>query len=706
MKIKGVNFFEQNVEKIVLGAVSLVLLGALTAQFVVEPNMVKIGSSEYPPHQRFLPAENEANALLARMAAPSPDVPEITEQALRDRFAARIEGSISPRPRFALSTPGAEIQGVEDVPGAETVMAMPAIPPLTGVVAATYIATVDPFEWVGSPELRPFLPAEQPFDKAAVSVEATFSGRALREALLRDPDGPEGPQRPLPPGWWRDNFEVLGIELQREERTATGEWTNVAEITSIPGRLDLIHEVRTDRPNSAELRYIVEDARRAMPQIVQPGYLRTIAGPAWVRPSEAVAALGLTDEAQEIARVKSQIAALDERIAGLDRAIEDARAPGGGERRAPDPVRRGEPSPRGEPQPGQRDATADANVRRLQAQREGVARQREIQVKRLQDLGGTPDDPARRQDARTGVAPLLENAELRVWAHDVTARPGSIVRYRMRLVLNNPVFGKTSLSPEQQNLAADPLFPGPWSEWTAPVEVPAEQYFFITSASEADALGRGPRASADLFKFYYGYWRRARATLEPGDSIRGTAQLPDGLLLWDLDKLASAGQQQITRPPEEWRPEGERFEPPRDEGRRAAPPAGETQPGAPAPIPENARPGPKTLALSADVMLLDVARLPGGVDAGLTGARRQAFQAVLRDQIGTILVRNPDDDRATALFRGLSASAEEGRTQGQTPPEPEPTERRPAPDRRERDTPRERPDSGGGKQGGGGGGGG
>lgn len=201
MKIKGVNFFEQHVEKLVLGVVSLVLLGALTAQFVVEPNIVKIGSSQYPPHQRFVPAENEANALLARMADPSPDVPAVADQPLRERFAARIAGSVAPRQRLALSTPGAEIQGVEDVPGAETIMAMPAVPPLNGVVAAPYIATIDPFEWVGSPELRPFLPAEQPFDKAAVSVEATFSGRALREALLRDPDGPEGPQRPLPPGW-------------------------------------------------------------------------------------------------------------------------------------------------------------------------------------------------------------------------------------------------------------------------------------------------------------------------------------------------------------------------------------------------------------------------------------------------------------------------------------------------------------------------
>ncbi len=705
MKIKGVSFFEQNVEKIVLGVVSLVLLGVLTAQFVVEPNVVKIGSSEYPPHQRFLPAENEANALLARMAAPSPAVPDVTEQALRERFAARIDGSIAPRPRFALSVPGAEIQGVEDVPGAETIMAMPAIPPLNGVVAAPYLATIDPFEWVGSPELRPFLPAEQPFDKAAVSVEATFSGRALREALLHDPDGPEGPQRPLPPGWWRDNFEVLGIELQREERTATGEWSNVAEITSIPGRLDLVKEVRSERPNAAELRYVVEDARAAMREIVQPDYLRTIAGPAWVRPSEAAAALGMTEEAQEIVRVKSQIAALDDRIAGLDRAIEDQRGPGGVERRGTDPTRRGEPGQRGEPQPGQRDSTTDANVRRLQAQREGVVRQREIQVKRLQDLGGTPDDPGRGQAVRTSVAPLLENAELRVWAHDVTARPGSVVRYRMRLVLNNPVYGKTSLGEEQQGLAADPLLAGPWSDWAAPVEVPAEQYFFITSAGEGDALGRGPRASADLFRFYYGYWRRARTTLEPGDSIRGTAQLPEGLLLWDMDKLASAGQQQVTRQVEEWRRE-ERVEPPRDEGRRAAPPAGEAQPGAPAPIPENATAAPKTLALSADVMLLDVARLPGGVDAGLTGARRQAFQAVMRDQGGVILVRNPDEDRATALYRGLSASAEEGRTQGQTPPEPEAADRRPVPDRRERDEPRDRPDSGGGKQGGGGGGGG
>ncbi|MCW5776834.1 MAG: hypothetical protein KIS87_10375 [Phycisphaeraceae bacterium] len=688
MKIKGVNFFEQHVEKIVLGVVSIVLLGALTAQFVIEPNVVKIGSSQYPPHQRFLPAENEANSLLARMSDPAPTVPEVRDQPLMARFTERVGTPVAPRQRIALSTGGVEIQGVEDVPGAETIMAMPVIPPLRSVVAAPFLATVDPYEWIGSPELRPFLPAEQPFDKAAVSVEATFSGRALRDALLRDPDGPEGPQRSLPPGWWRDNFEILGIELQREERTATGEWSNVVEITSIPGRLDLIHEVRTDRPNAAELRFIVEDARRAMRQIVQPDYLRTIAGPAWVRPSEAIAAYALADEAQDIARVKSQIAALDKRIADLDRSIEDLRAPGG-ERRAPDPARRADPG-RGEQPSPQRDPAADANIRRLQAQREGIVRQREIQVKRLQELGGTPDDPSRREAARAGAAPLLDNAELHLWAHDATARPGTTVRYRMRLVLNNPVYGKTSLGEDQRQLAADPLLHGPWSDWTAAVEVPAEQYFFITSAAEGDALGRGPRVTADLFRFYYGYWRRARATLEPGDSIRGTAQLPEGLLLWDLDALASSGQEALQ--PHEAEP-----------GREGRPIAGapDTQPRV---LPANAREGPRSLPLASDVMLLDVARLPGGIDAGLAGGRRQAFQAVLREPTGSILVRSPDEDRAGGFYRGLSASAEEGRTQGQAAPEPEPADQRSVPEQRQQPREERQPSGGGsgGKTGGGG----
>lgn len=81
------------------------------------------------------------------------------------------------------------------------------------------------------------------------------------------------------------------------------------------------------------------------------------------------------------------------------------------------------------------------------------------------------------------------------------------------------------------------MFCGNWSTWTGDVPVDAQENFFITSASPTTALG-GPRATVEMYKFYYGYPRRASVNLQPGDVLAGTARLPEGLLVFDIKKLA------------------------------------------------------------------------------------------------------------------------------------------------------------------------
>ena len=64
-------------------------------------------------------------------------------------------------------------------------------------IGAAHAATSHPLERVWHSDLATILPAQQPFDKVGVSVEATFNGVALVDALAADPDG-NGPIQPLP----------------------------------------------------------------------------------------------------------------------------------------------------------------------------------------------------------------------------------------------------------------------------------------------------------------------------------------------------------------------------------------------------------------------------------------------------------------------------------------------------------------------------
>src|SRR6185295_15883161 len=101
---------------------------------------------------------------------------------------------------------------------------------------------------------------------------------------------------------------------------------------------------------------------------------------------------------------------------------------------------------------------------------------------------------------------LLDNPEVKVWAHDVTVEPGATYKYRVRIAVNNPFYGR-NVKATQQKLTEPSLL---WSDWSAPtanVDVDRSDYFFVTSASDRSLASPSPRANAELFVFYYGYWR-------------------------------------------------------------------------------------------------------------------------------------------------------------------------------------------------------
>lgn len=686
MKIKGISWIEQNVEKIVLGVVALVFLGVVASQFLIQPNRIKVGKGDpLPPGRAFQPAEERARQIKAAIERSEvPGLPAPASSTMVEDFRKAHQARVTPTQTIArLGAPmnlgiagessGAPGSRVGTGPIASTTLPAPA-----GPVAFAYRSTIDPTETIDNPELAKLLPAEQPFDKAGVSVEAVFDGQALLASLGKDPDG-DGPQRPLPQSWWRASTDLLGVVLERQEQKSDGSWGEASEVAGIPGHFNALAAARGAK-NAAEMSDAMSQIRAYGSEVMRPSYLRTIAGPEWSPPSEAIKGAGAANP--EVERLLSQLRGVNDDLGRLNAALDNlGRQPAGG--REPPPGGGGGRGGGGGGRPGggqeppaNRPDPAAAQKQSLE-RRIKEAEQRKVDLEdRIVAAGGKV--PGRAEDPADKVAekgkPLFEDAAVRVWAHDLTAQPGKTYRYRVRAAINSPLFGRSaSLPDDQKDLAKAPVMVGEPSEWTAPVAVPADRYFYVLAAAPSDGLNP-PRATAEVYQFFYGYYRKGTVSLEPGDVVAATGlKLPDAnkLPVYDLAKLAQGtGNQpagQPSQPPAATPPAGRDEIPgggrPGGRGGRpggaappAAPGAGQGAPARPA-LPENAQPWAKPINVNFDLFLVDVA--PG---AGGDPARPKIMFA---DGEGQLIARSLDDERGNDLLRLLQRSAKDGESQGQ-----------------------------------------
>lgn len=716
MKLKGINPIEQHVDKIVLGGVTGVLLLVIALQFTTQPNMVQPDTKggKFTPARAFEPAKRQAEELAARLNQQSPELPERPNLNLLSRLEANTGKPLIEKPAAVAMGVPVRVGGVVVAAPTDGRYAAIEIPVPVSPIAALYEHALDPSIVVQYPELksRELVPQQQPYDKAAVSIEATFSGTALKAALERDPDGPTGELRPIPIAWWRDGVEILGVEVERQELTQSGTWSEPTLVPPMPGRANYAAEViATPRVTVSLLRGFVDLARRFPDDVQRAPYYPILVGESWIPPSDAVRRQELEEQQVKIDRLTETLAELDARITALEGDI--ARAPeritqdrppaggggggGGGGGKSP-----GSTPGRGETPSTTERTPPPATKAQLTRQLEQVRRERTLRANELTALGAAPTTADTSGATTTAISfrGLFDTDSLKVWAHDFEAKRNATYRYRLRVVTNNPFFGNAlSLPEDQKALAESPVLPSAWTDWTDPVGVSAPSYFFVTSAGASDSFG-GMRAAASAYEFYYGYWRVGPVSLSPGDPIETRLRLPAPELLpiFDENTLA-ATDQPVQRPgfrDPEFQQEGG------GGGKTGTGVIVETRPAAAAPsqpaLPANSRPGPRERTISIDAVFLAAAPLSIAPASGPLGSGvAERYQAFLKGPDGNVFTRYPHLDRTSTEFRRLERSARLGERQGA----PEPQADKPQPDPRQR--PREqvdRPPSGGGGGGG------
>ncbi|MBX3359571.1 MAG: hypothetical protein KF745_14215 [Phycisphaeraceae bacterium] len=622
MALKGINSFEQHVEKIFVAVIGAAVLGIVAWQFVGPKNTVKVGPKDLSYDLAYPEIERKAREVQGKMQQTEVNPPAVPAVEQFAAFTTKYRAPVAVQPRLAW---GGDVRGarIEDAPttgiGEGQSVAL-TIPAPASPVAMVYMATISPGEATEAPELKKYLPAELPYDKAGVSVEATFSGVALRKALEADPDGP-GPAKPIPAFWWTgDSTQILGIRLERSERRVDGTWSDPVVVPAMPGRLDILAEIAKEPVNPNLLRDMVKLATESSTQVRRPQYYSIMFGEDWTPPTEAGKDAKAGNQ-QEITTEKRKLADVDGAIARLKEQATKASE--------------------------QSKKAIEKSLARYEADRQKI-------VERLAELGepvegATAAAVAEKPEVVDG--PLLQAESVRVWSHDVTAERGKTYRYRVILALSNPIYGHgAGLKPEEEEKAKNPIALSTPSPWTAPVKIPDDSYYFITSAQDggnARQLG-GARAAAELYKFFGGYWRKGTISLEPGDAIAGTVRVPD------LDRLLATisepGDPNIA--PQAERPSGGRLAGGGTaRGPAASPPAGGAAGG------DKSEPIRfKEVPVSRDAFLLDVAAIPAE-GRNTTGVQ---FQAYIRDRNGNISVRVPDTDRSSPEYQAISHSAAKG----------------------------------------------
>lgn len=648
MKVKGINPIEQHVEKIVLGVVALVLLAVLALQFLTQPNSVDVGGRTVPPQNVYVELERQAETLDSQLRDANPALPAVQPTNLVERYDQAFARTDNTPVRLsaALGAPAAiaAVTGtdISSAGPSSDVVAVPTIPQTAVPIAASQWGALDPYALEAAPAYRNFVPLEQPFDLPSVTVETSFSGSQLRQALL-PPEGGAGVPRRF---WQGTGIAVLAVEVERQQQLPDGSWSNPEPITTPPGTPVPTRALAADA-GLPELTELVSRAGSAAPDVQRPMAPPTIAGPEWLPPSERVSetdtGLSRADRIiRTLERALVELERLQDAPQQFTRDLRDDRgSPGSGR------------SPRNPTQTTQPPAPTGPQSRIQQ-----LTRQIEDYRNQLRELGVTDpttstttargrDDRVNPRTARTGPtgrtnAPaedLLTQETVQLWAHDLGVEPGATYRYRTRVSINNPLFRKGPLldadNEALQAASREPFARAEWSEWSAPVVVGAREYFFVTGAdAEGSISGGRAGATIEVFRMYYGHYRRVSLPLAPGDPIEASIRIPDGLYTIQTGVIgAPAAADAILA---------------------ATEPATPNSPAAALPPGLTRATGRLTIDLGAYV--LDVAARPVQITDDL-GRTETVSEVVLRAADGTVIVRTSRDDTKSPAYALASESA-------------------------------------------------
>ncbi|MBL9150308.1 MAG: hypothetical protein JNM94_16590 [Phycisphaerae bacterium] len=563
MKIKGISFVEQHIEKFVAGGFALVFVGVVGMQFLTSPNSVSLNGKDVPPAQIEPELSAKAETVRSRLSeASGARLRDDEPPRAFDGFKSALDSGVSPRRELPPTQPALLASLLPgDVSTGEKPYHVPkfAAPFMVGVFQES--DTLDTTVVQQNPELSKRFPSE-PYDITWTYAVGEIDLKGLRAELRKGNPNANPPVLPIPPLWFNDSLYIVDMVFERQERKPDGTWGETTTVAVLPGSFTFRPLIPKADANLRQSVFTEFAQRDRILAVLQPDFLPTkgnsfsstlILGAKDNAPTNAAG----SNDADEVRSLRRQASRLADDVA----RVEEELKPLGGPLEEETPEQRREREKRerdaergtgsggsggggggggvappgggglgGGQGPGKRQGSGDAE--------ENKQKRRQL-TKKLNTLKGKLDKinaqlaklaPGQQVQAGTvNAIDLSKDESVFVWAHDIDVVTGGTYRYRCRADLLNPFFArKRQLVKEQAGLADNFVMASAVSEWGEPITVQPSVSFFVTDASPGDGrLGLG-YAKVEVYRFFDGQRRSESFTVQPGDRIGGKSERAKG----------------------------------------------------------------------------------------------------------------------------------------------------------------------------------
>lgn len=519
MAKQNVGFGERHVEKFVAGAIGAIFLGVVFLYGIQDPYTVTAGSEEVGPGEfyRLIQEESERVARAMRDASPPAVQPwKPPAGAAPGKTAVVTEMTAVP---VAINPTVPRIEADIQVGNLKLVEILPPSQPIT-TTGRGYAAVPPPevrtVSEAAVPAAQPVTPLPQ--DLQWVALFAVVDRKAQQEAFIKAKYAVS-----------RQQLAVMGVELERQRLMPDGEWASQTEILRpySPWTIEAREKLNLVQDNTGEQVLTQADydyrddlmrlvaTRDAQDKILRPSFQSLL-------PQEAQTDWKVP-EAGKLPGVEIDWGQ-DFQVAVEEKKEETGRAGAGA---APLSGRQQVKKLHDDLDAATKKEDwleADRLLKEIEGHPEATPDEKRNAVQLQRNIRGRVlaaelQEQTRQSPADSGI--LGPDKDV-MWATDTTAEPGQTYRYRIRLLAVNQHAGFTRLMANPED-AAKLVLTGQWSQWSEPVTVPQNNYFFFTSVNEQNKTAR-----VEINRWTRGGWvRPGRQDVTVGQPISWTDQFVD-----------------------------------------------------------------------------------------------------------------------------------------------------------------------------------
>jgi hypothetical protein len=497
MSKKGSNFFEEHVEKIVLGIVGAVCLWFLITRVVLSPNVVEYENKKLSASRIDEQLTQQAGLLENKISQKPKEA--TTYKAQIGTFAAEFNSAIGKiDSNLCVPLPASTYSQVI----IDRKFAMPAIGQIKGIDAEHIRAVAFvPKEAINEESLYENAETE-PNDMDIVTVEGKFDVAGLYERFYANFAGDNVPNER-----WRDPCLAIpvfaAVQLQRQEMLSDRIWSDweIVPRTRIDHRkklFELVEDVRQLPAGGVRIRLLRFNDPLLRREMLQPGgYKIASVGEKWYPPSLHREFLKNQQSLRAQEKHEAKMASKEKeesRSSSRQRTDSRTRSPKGGE----------------EGSGGGISIIGSSSPKRVGGPKNRPDRPSEEATKVVTDV------PTKFNDMLLSPTtdPSRMSGPLDFWAIDDTVQAGKTYRYRMRLGVFNPVAGTDQFQDKDKHFQNDVVLWSDFSDVTKNIEVPAILYFFPRDVQEVAGA-----VTVQVSKYVFGNWYSKDFIVKKGEAI-------------------------------------------------------------------------------------------------------------------------------------------------------------------------------------------